>query len=149
MNLQSFSDSNSENTSSQNLSESVEILQVKLERLQGLDQTLITGLVVAIIISIGVSGWFAYRLLVQEQVMQSKVEAFEQTEAELRERLEELEKQIATQQRQIESFNEQFPQELETINSAVSSNQRQIEILRQQMNSTNETSEESEETSQN
>lgn len=134
MNPQSFSDSNSETSPSQNLSEKVEVLQAKLERLQGLAQTLITGLVVGIIITIGVSGWFAYRLLVQEQVTQQQAQEFEETEIELKERLEELEEQVATQQRQMESLNKQFPQELETLNSAVSSNQRQLELLRQQVN---------------
>lgn len=134
MNPQSFSDSNSETSPSQNVSEKVEVLQTKLERLQGLAQTLITGLVVGIIITLGVSGWFAYRLLVQEQVTQRQAQEFEDTEIELRERLEELEEQVATQKRQMETFNQQFPQELETLNSAVSSNQRQIELLRQQVN---------------
>lgn len=134
MNPQSFSESNSETSPSQNVSEKVEVLQTKLERLQGLAQTLITGLVVGIIITLGVSGWFAYRLLVQEQVTQRQAQEFEDTEIELRERLEELEEQVATQKRQMETFNQQFPQELETLNSAVSSNQRQIELLRQQVN---------------
>ncbi len=134
MNPQSFSDSNSETSQAQDLSEKVEVLQAKLDRLQGLAQTLITGLVVGIIITIGVSGWFAYRLLVQEQVTQRQAEQFASTETELREKLQELEEQVAAQKRQMETFNQQFPQELETLNSAVSSNQRQIELLRKQVN---------------
>ncbi|MFB6277292.1 MAG: hypothetical protein ABEI32_14230 [Halothece sp.] len=137
MNPQSFSDFNQETSQPQNLSETVEELEIKLQRLQALAQTLISGLIVAILISIGVSGWFAYRLNVQQQTAQRKAEEFEQTEQELQEQLNSLEQQFTKQQQKIERLNEQLPQELETLSRAVNSNQRQLNVLQQQLNSSN------------
>ncbi|NBD31593.1 MAG: hypothetical protein GVY17_01115 [Cyanobacteria bacterium] len=134
MNPQSFSDYNNPETShAQSLSQTVEELEVKLERLQGLAQTLIGGLIVAILITIGVSGWFAYRLLLQEQTARRKAQEFEQTEIELQEQLDALEQQLSTQQQQMERLQEQIPQNLENLNSAVDSNQREIERLQEQL----------------
>jgi uncharacterized protein HemX len=137
MNPQSFSDFNQETSQPQNLSETVEELEIKLQRLQALAQTLISGLIVAILISIGVSGWFAYRLNVQQQTAQRKAEEFEQTEQELREQLDSLEQEFTRQQQEIERLDEQLPQELETLSRAVNSNQRQLDVLQQQLNSSN------------
>ena len=55
-----------------NLKLEVEQLYGKVDRLRGLFQTLVSGLIIAIIIAIGISGWFAYRLLVQEQIALQK-----------------------------------------------------------------------------
>ena len=72
MNPQSFSDFNQETSQPENLSETVEKLEVKFQRLQGLVHTLISGLIVAILISIGVSGWFAYRSSLQQQMAEQQ-----------------------------------------------------------------------------
>jgi len=134
MNPQSFSDyNNPEASRSQNLSQTVEELEVKLEQLQASAQTLIGGLIVAILITIGVSGWFAYRLILQEQTARRKAQEFEQTEIELQEQLDALEQQLNTQQQQMERLREQIPQNLENLNSAVDSNQREIERLQEQI----------------
>lgn len=134
MNPQSFSDyNNPEASRSQNLSQTVEELEVKLEQLQASAQTLIGGLIVAILITIGVSGWFAYRLILQEQTARRKAQEFEQTEIELQEQLDTLEQQLNTQQQQMERLREQIPQNLENLNSAVDSNQREIERLQEQI----------------
>jgi len=145
MNPQSFSDYNDPETSrSQSLSQTVEELEVKLEQLQASAQTLIGGLIVAILITIGVSGWFAYRLILQEQTARRKTQEFQQTEIELQEQLDTLEQQVRTQQQQMERLQEQIPQNLESLNSAVDSNQREIERLQEQIQepekSTNEES---------
>jgi len=145
MNPQSFSDYNDPETSrSQSLSQTVEELEVKLEQLQASAQTLIGGLIVAILITIGVSGWFAYRLILQEQTARRKAQEFQQTEIELQEQLDTLEQQVRTQQQQMERLQEQIPQNLESLNSAVDSNQREIERLQEQIQepekSTNEES---------
>jgi len=134
MNPQSFSDYNPKISQSQSLSQTVEDLEIKLERLQMLAQTLIWGLMVAILITIGVSGWFAYRLILQEQQARRKEQEFEQTRVELQERLESLEKQVAQQQRQMERIEEKIPDNLDEVASAVDSNQRQIEGLQQDIN---------------
>jgi len=134
MNPQSFSDyNNPEASRSQNLSQTVEELEVKLEQLQASAQTLIGGLIVAILITIGVSGWFAYRLILQEQTARRKAQEFEQTEIELQEQLDSLEQQLSTQQQQMKRLREQIPQNLENLNSAVDSNQREIERLQEQI----------------
>jgi len=134
MNPQSFSDYNDPETSrSQSLSQTVEELEVKLEQLQASAQTLIGGLIVAILITIGVSGWFAYRLILQEQTARRKTQEFQQTEIELQEQLDTLEQQVRTQQQQMERLQEQIPQNLESLNSAVDSNQREIERLQEQI----------------
>jgi len=134
MNPQSFSDYNNPETSrSQSLSQTVEELEVKLERLQGLAQTLIGGLIVAILITIGVSGWFAYRLILQEQTARRKAQEFAQTEIEIQEKLDRLEQQVNNQQQQIERVQRQIPKNIESLNNAVDSNQQQIEQLQEQI----------------
>ncbi|MDR9404063.1 MAG: hypothetical protein RI580_11545 [Halothece sp. Uz-M2-17] len=143
MNPQSFSDYNNPDASrSQGLSQTVEELEVKLERLQALAQTLIGGLIVAILITIGVSGWFAYRLILQEQTARRKAQEFEQTEIEIQDRLETLEQRLSSQQEKIERLQEQIPQNLETINEAVDSNEQKIERLQEQIENTESSPEE-------
>ncbi len=134
MNPQSFSDYNNPETSrSQSLSQTVEELEVKLERLQALAQTLIGGLVVAILITIGVSGWFAYRLILQEQTARRKAQEFTQTEIEIQEKLDRLEQQFNNQQQQIERVQREIPSNIESLNEVIDSNQQQIEQLQEQI----------------
>ncbi|AFZ44244.1 hypothetical protein PCC7418_2081 [Halothece sp. PCC 7418] len=142
MNPQSFPDYNNPDASpSQSLPQTVEELEVKLERLQALAQTLIGGLIVAILITIGVSGWFAYRLILQEQTARRKAQEFEQTEIEFQDRLDTLEQRLLSQQEKIERLQEQIPENLETINNAVDSNQQEIERLQEQLQKTESSSE--------
>lgn len=134
MNPQSFSDYNPKISQSQGLSQTVEDLEVKLERLQALAQTLIGGLMVAILITIGVSGWFAYRLILQEQQARRKQQEFDQTKVELQERIDSLEQQLSQQQRQLERLEEKIPENLEQVTNTVNSNQEQISGLQQDIN---------------
>lgn len=149
MNPQSFSDYNNPDSSrSQTLSETVESLEVKLERLQGLAQTLIGGLIVAILITIGVSGWFAYRLILQEQTARRKAQEFAQTEIELQEQLDTLEQQLLSQRETLQRLQNEIPQNLEQINEAIDSNQEQIERLETQLENTQSSAKEEAKTSQ-
>jgi len=134
MNPESFSDYQAKPPQSQSLSQTVEELEVKLERLQGLAQTLIGGLIVAILITISVSGWFAYRLILQEQQARRKQQEFDQTKVEFQERLDSLEQQLSQQQRQLESLEEKIPENLAEVTSAVDSNRRQIKGLQKNIN---------------
>lgn len=134
MNSQSFSDSNKNLSQSQNLSQTVEDLEVKLERLQGLAQTLIGGLVVAIIITISVSGWFAYRLILQEQTARRKAQEFEENKIELQEQLANLEQRVTSQQQQIDQLRNKLSQDLETLRRAIESNQEGVESLQEEIN---------------
>ncbi len=126
MNQPSYSESNAEPNQPENPTQTVEELQVKLARLQGTVLTLLAGLVVALIISIGISGWFAFRSLVQQQSLQK-------TKVELREKVQTLEEDIASQQRKIDRIEEETSQELDTLTSDVNANQRQIKLLREQL----------------
>lgn len=145
MNPESFSDYQPNLSQSQSLSQTVEELEVKLERLQGLAQTLIGGLMVAILITIGVSGWFAYRLILQEQQARRRVQEFQQTEVEIQEKLNNLEQKISAQQQQISQLREEIPDDLETVTNTVNSNQEQIEVLQNQIKRSNAESEEEKE----
>ena len=144
MNPESFSDYQPNLSQSQSLSQTVEELEVKLERLQGLAQTLIGGLMVAILITIGVSGWFAYRLILQEQQARRKAQEFQQTEVELQEKLDNLEQKISAQQQQINQLREEIPDDLETVTNTVNSNQQQIEVLQDKIQRSNAEPEDSE-----
>ena len=134
MNPESFSDYQANVPQSQSLSQTVEELEVKLERLQALAQTLIGGLMVAILITIGVSGWFAYRLILQEQQARRKAQEFQQTEVEIQEKLDSLEQRMSAQQQEIDRLKEEIPDNLETVRNTVDSNQEQIEVLQDKIN---------------
>ncbi len=148
MNPQSFSNYNPNISQAQSLSQTVEDLEVKLERLQALAQTLIGGLIVAILITIGVSGWFAYRLILQEQQVRRREQEFEKTRVELQEQIQNLEESLALQQRQIERIQEKIPDNLQEVAGTVNSNQRQIEGLQQDLNQLQTSKIESSETSE-
>ncbi|MDJ0705901.1 MAG: hypothetical protein QNJ46_21750 [Leptolyngbyaceae cyanobacterium MO_188.B28] len=116
-----------------NLKLEVEQLYGKVDRLRGLFQTLVSGLIIAIIIAIGISGWFAYRLLVQEQVAQREAEQAAATEAEILERVEQLAEQLQRQEEQLQRLSQQIPEELKTLTDSVQANQRQLERLRDRL----------------
>jgi len=128
MNQQSYSESNPATNQPENLAQTVEQLEVKLARLQGTYLTLIGGLIVALIISIGISGWFAFRSLIQQQSLQK-------SKADLREQVQILEEDLARQKRQIDKIDEETSQELDTLTSTVNANQRKLELLQEKLDS--------------
>ncbi len=107
-----------------------EQLHSKVERLRNLLQTLVSGLAIAVAIGLVVSGWFAYRLLVQEQVARRDARAAADAEAEMRVQVEQLEAQLQRQARQLERVNSDLPEELDALNETVAANQRQVRLLR-------------------
>ncbi|MDJ0707180.1 MAG: hypothetical protein QNJ46_28225 [Leptolyngbyaceae cyanobacterium MO_188.B28] len=113
-----------------NLKLEVEQLYRKIDRFRGLFQTLISGLVIAIVIAIGISGWFAYRLLVQEQIAQREADQAAAIADEMREKIEQLETKLQRQDEQWQRFRQEIPDELTTLTDSVQSNQRQLELLR-------------------
>ncbi len=118
------------------LKSTVEHLQTKLSRTRGLVQTLLLGLVVAVLIAFGLAGWLAYRLLVQEQIAQRDLEQAEISAIEAQERLEAIEAQLQTHNRRLEALREDIPTELEALTESVQSNQRQLQLLQDQVQAT-------------
>lgn len=140
MNPQSPSQPSSESSQSEPFSEhppefqqELERLEARLERLRGLAQTLVGGLAIALVISIGISGWFAYRSFLQEHLNHQQAEKTEKKYIEIQEKLENLEREVQSQQRKVERMNQELPQELETLTNSVKGNQRQLELLRERL----------------
>jgi uncharacterized protein HemX len=108
----------------------VEELHNKVDQTRGLLQTLVVGLVVAVLLTIGISGWFAYRLLVQEQVARRGTQEAEATNAKMLEQIEQMQAQLQRQKEQLQTFREEVPDELKTLTATVQANQRQLQLLR-------------------
>jgi hypothetical protein len=108
----------------------VEELETKLDQTRGLLQTLVVGLVVAVLLTIGISGWFAYRLLLQEQVARRDTQQAEANNAKMLEQIEQMQAQLQRQKEELQTFREQVPDELKTLTTTVQANQRQLQLLR-------------------
>lgn len=108
-------------------------LQKRVSRTWGLIQTLVAGLVIAVLVTIGVSGWFAYRLLVQEQVLRRESEQMAASEEDMLEQFEAVTTQLERQQRQLQTLRQDLTEELELLDSSIESNQRQLQVLRRQI----------------
>ena len=108
-------------------------LQKRVSRTWGLIQTLVAGLVIAVLVTIGVSGWFAYRLLVQEQVLQRESEQMAEAEEDMLEQFEAMTTQLERQQRQLQTLRQDLTEELELLNSSIESNERQLQVLKRQI----------------
>lgn len=113
-----------------NLKLSFEELQSRVDQTRGLLQTIVFGLVVAVFLTISISGWFAYRLLVQEQISRRETEQAAAIDAKMLEQIEQMEDRLNRQKEQIQTFKEEVPDELNTLTDTVQSNQRQLQILR-------------------
>lgn len=111
----------------------LDALRDRIDQTRGLMQTLVAGLVIALLVTIGIAGWFAYRQLVQEQLAQRESAQADEAEAAMIEQLENLEAQLQRQQEQIQTLREDIPDELETLSGSVQSNQRQLELLQEQI----------------
>ncbi|MEC4986758.1 MAG: hypothetical protein SAJ37_11470 [Oscillatoria sp. PMC 1068.18] len=111
----------------------VEELETKVTQIRGLLQTLVVGLVIAVLLAIGISGWFAYRLLLQEQISQREIEQSATENAAILEQIEEMEAQLQRQKKQLETFRAEVPEELETLSDTVQANQRQLQLLRSRL----------------
>ncbi|NEO32734.1 MAG: hypothetical protein F6K36_20380 [Symploca sp. SIO3C6] len=105
----------------------VEKLYRDVERQRGWFQTLVSGLVMAIMIAIGISSWFAYRLVVQEQITQREATETAAIQAEILEQVERLEQKL-------QKLNQQTPEELAEIKDATESTQRELQQLLNRLN---------------
>ncbi|MGB3239543.1 MAG: hypothetical protein WBB29_14695 [Geitlerinemataceae cyanobacterium] len=113
-----------------NLKLSVEELCNRVDRIRGLLQTLVVGLGIAVLLAIGISGWFAYRLLLQEQVMRRDTEQATANNGKMLEQLEQIDAQLQRQKEQLQTFREEVPDEFKTLTETVQANQRQLQLLR-------------------
>ncbi|MDB9313914.1 hypothetical protein PN462_12445 [Spirulina sp. CS-785/01] len=117
-----------------NLKQEVETLHEKQTKLRSLLQTLVSGLLIGILIMIGIAGWFAYNMLVQQQINRKEAKKAAETNAKLREQVEALEATLQRQQQQLEQIRQDFPDELKTLSETVQSQERQLDLLRDQVN---------------
>lgn len=114
-----------------------EQLHRNVDRLSRLLQTLLTGLLIATLVATGIASWFAYRLLVQENIARKEAEKTAATQLDIQERLEQLEGQFQSQNKQVqeltqqvENLNQQAPEELREL---IEKNQQQLELLRERL----------------
>lgn len=128
MNTQPPSQPNSDKTNSNQVNETTSenlppsILNLKLEvekiyrdvaQLRKLLQTLVTGLILAIILSLGISSWFAYRLLLQEQIFKQQSGDSTTKQEEITSNLEDLKIQLQSQNQQLQSLKQEVPENLQ------------------------------------
>lgn len=111
----------------------VEQLYGKVDRLRVLLQTLVSGLIIAIAIAIGISGWFAYRLLIQEQIARRDADKATTAEAQMREQITQLVEKLQRQDEQLQRFRQEIPEQLSTLSDTVQTNERQLQLLRDRL----------------
>ncbi|MGB7440142.1 MAG: hypothetical protein WA919_03680 [Coleofasciculaceae cyanobacterium] len=105
----------------------IERLRQDMERRRGWFQTLISGLVIAILIAISISSWFAYSLLAAEQIAQQEASKAAATQAEILERVEQLEEKL-------QNLSQRVPEEFSELKDATQSNQRELQKLSDRLN---------------
>ncbi|MBP0017602.1 MAG: hypothetical protein J7647_08590 [Cyanobacteria bacterium SBLK] len=108
----------------------VEQIYRKVDRLRTGLQTLVSGLMVAILISLGVATWFSYRLLLEEKRASQETQQTLELQKEMLERLDILEERIDSQERQIRQAREQIPQD---INPLIEENRKQLQQLQEKL----------------
>ncbi|MGK7877092.1 MAG: hypothetical protein AB4426_28510 [Xenococcaceae cyanobacterium] len=109
-----------------NLKLEVEQLYRKVELMRGLFQTLVSGLVIAIVIAIGISSWFAYRLLTQEQRARQEAAKAAATQKDMLKQVEQLEQQL-------QSLSQQVQEELPKLTDATQASQQELQQLRDRL----------------
>lgn len=120
-------------TQVQTLSLNLEEVQNRMDQTRGLIQTLVVGLVIAVLTTLSVSGWFAYRLLVQDQIVQREARQANEANEAMLEQIAELEARLQRQREQIQTLRDDVPGELETLSDTVQSNRRQLGLIREQL----------------
>ncbi|MEM6426035.1 MAG: hypothetical protein AAF728_12890 [Cyanobacteria bacterium P01_D01_bin.128] len=120
-------------TQVQTLSLNLEEVQNRIDQTRGLIQTLVVGLVIAVLTTLSVSGWFAYRLLVQDQIVQREARQANEANEAMLEQIAELEARLQRQREQIQTLRDDVPGELETLSDTVQSNRRQLGLIREQL----------------
>ncbi|MGB3404393.1 MAG: hypothetical protein WBA77_17040 [Microcoleaceae cyanobacterium] len=98
-----------------------------LSRLRGWIQLLVSGLVLATLISIIISSWLSYRLLVQQEITRREAANAAKTQAELLEKIEQLELQL-------QGVAQQVPGRLADLTDENLVTQQELQRLRDRLN---------------
>lgn len=110
-----------------NLKLELERVHKDVSRLRGWIQLLVSGLVLATLISIIISSWLTYRLLVQQEIARREATKAATTEEELLKRVEQLEQQL-------QSLAGQFPGQLADLTDENLVTQQELQRLRDRIN---------------
>lgn len=111
-----------------NLKLEVERLYRDVEGLRGWFQTLVSGLVIAMLIAIAISSWFAYRLLVQEELARQQSAKALEANAEMQVHVEQLEAEFQRQNELLKQLNTDL-QDLAEVNDNIQKNQENLRAL--------------------
>ena len=104
----------------------VDRLSQEMEVLRGWFQTLVSGLMIAIVIAISIASWFAYRLLIQQQTIDQEAETALQVQDELLQRVTELEDDFEEMSKEVGTSSANFQGTLQTYQS-------DLELLRDRL----------------
>ena len=120
-----------------NLKLETEQLHRNVERLSRLLQTLLTGLLIATLVATGIASWFAYRLLIQEEIARKEAEKTAATQVEILKQLEQLEGRLQSQDKRVQELSQQVKnlsqQASEELRDLIQENQKQLEQLRERL----------------
>ena len=104
------------------LKREIEQLRQDMERRRGWFQTLISGLVIAILIAISISSWFAYSLLAAEQIAKQEATKAAATQADILERVERLEEKL-------QNLNQRIPEEFSELKDTIQLSRQDLQKL--------------------
>ncbi|MGB3534153.1 MAG: hypothetical protein WBA13_11615 [Microcoleaceae cyanobacterium] len=105
----------------------LERIHKDVSRLRGWVQLLVSGLVLATVISIIISSWLTYRLLLQQEIARREAAEAAASQAEMLE-------QIDTLEQQLQSLNQQFPGRLANLTDENLVTQQELQRLRERLN---------------
>ena len=108
----------------------VEELYRQVDRLRNWLQTLVSGLLVAILMSIGIASWLWYRLLLSATLERQETQRILAIQEEMQESLQVLDEQLTSQERKLSELREQFSTDLQI---AIGENRQQLEDLQEQI----------------
>jgi regulator of replication initiation timing len=110
-----------------NLKLELERVHKDVSRLRGWIQLLVSGLVLATLMSIIISSWLTYRLLVQQEIARREATQAATTQEEMLKRVEQLEAQL-------QGFTGQFPGQLADLTDENLVTQQELQRLRERLN---------------
>ena len=125
---------NSENISSLQFQQEIAQLSQQIERLQGFFQTLVSGLVIAILITFSIASWFAYRLFIQEQMSAQELRNIAQKEEKILEQVKQIESQLENLSTEVKEELAQHNQDLAKQDKSLQGYQQELSELRDRIN---------------
>ncbi|MFZ9739465.1 MAG: hypothetical protein ACO3EZ_15810 [Prochlorotrichaceae cyanobacterium] len=102
-------------------------LNQEMEVLRGWFQTLVSGLLIAIVIAVSIASWFAYRLLLQQQSIDQEAQEAATVREDLLQRVTLLEEELS-------ALTEEVGISSATFRGTFQTNQADIELLRDRLN---------------